>query len=316
MLQQTQVATVIPYFQRFVDALPSIPSLADAHPDAVMALWSGLGYYSRARNLQRASQICMTDHHGQLPDEFDALVALPGIGRSTAGAILAQAYGRKFAILDGNVKRVLCRSHGVDGYPGTPAVERDLWRVAESLLPENHLPAYTQALMDLGALICTRTRPDCVRCPVNTDCVALAQDRVRELPSPRPTKVLPERFCHWLVLVDDTGRVRLERRPPVGIWGGLWSLPEFPDHDTLLAARASAGRGCTADTSTLDPIRHVFSHYAVTATPVLCRATVADVVADGDSERWFTRNELANVGLPQPIRMLLAAGGWQSNMLP
>lgn len=316
MLQQTQVATVIPYFNRFVDALPSVDALADAHPDEVMALWSGLGYYSRARNLHRAAQLCLDRHGGELPDDFDALLALPGIGRSTAGAILAQAYGRAFAILDGNVKRVLCRSHGVEGYPGVSTVQRELWRIAESLLPEEDLPAYTQAIMDLGALVCTRARPDCPRCPLSGDCVALAQDRVRELPSPRPAKALPERECHWLMLVDEDDRVLLERRPPVGIWGGLWSLPEFPDAAALRAAPALHRHGLPPNTVALAPVRHVFSHYAVTATPVRCRAKTASTVADGDRERWFSRDELANIGLPQPVRRLLTAGEWTSDVVP
>lgn len=306
MLQQTQVATVIPYFERFVEALPDLATLARADADEVMALWSGLGYYSRARNLHRAAQLCVDLHAGELPDDFDALLALPGIGRSTAGAILAQAWGRKAAILDGNVKRVICRSHGIDGFPGLPTVERELWRLSDALLPDDHLPQYTQAIMDLGATVCTRTRPECPRCPLLVDCVAFAQDRVRELPTPRPAKELPERECHWLLLIDNDDRVLLERRPPTGIWGGLWSLPEFNDEASLrseLALRIDRNRD---EGAALTPIRHVFSHYAVTATPVRYRVRAASAIADSDRERWFPRHELARIGLPQPIRRLLA----------
>jgi A/G-specific adenine glycosylase len=313
MLQQTQVATVIPYFERFVAALPDVRTLACADPDHVMALWSGLGYYSRARNLHRTAQLCVERHGGDLPDDFDALLKLPGIGRSTAGAILAQAFGRKAAILDGNVKRVLCRSHGIEGFPGSPTVEKALWQLSESLLPDEDLPRYTQAIMDLGATVCTRARPACPSCPLRDGCVALARDLVRELPFPRPSKTLPERRCHWLLLVDARGRILLERRPPAGIWGGLWSLPEFDDADAMhsvLALRSSRPAG---HRESLPPVRHVFSHYAVTATPVRLLVQADWTIADSDRERWFDRHALADIGLPQPIRRLLCE---QSTVIP
>lgn len=306
MLQQTQVATVIPYFERFIAELPDLPSLAGASSDNVMRLWSGLGYYSRARNLHAAARICLERYGGELPADQDTLMSLPGIGRSTAGAILAQAFGRKAAILDGNVKRVLSRSHGVEGFPGTSAVERELWRLAEALLPEHDLAAYTQAIMDLGAAVCTRTRPNCRQCPLRSDCVALASNRVLELPTPRPTRTLPERECHWLLVIDGKDRVLLEKRPPRGIWGGLWSLPEFSDATSLrTAVSLRFGRGY-GELQPLPLVRHVFSHYALTAQPLRCRINgVTSTIADGDSERWIDSGTLPAVGLPQPIRRLL-----------
>jgi A/G-specific adenine glycosylase len=308
MLQQTQVATALPYFERFCAALPDLPALARAPLDEVLALWSGLGYYSRARNLHRAAALCAERHGGEVPDDFAALLALPGIGRSTAGAILAQAFGRRAAILDGNVKRVLCRSHAVDGFPGQPQVERRLWRLADALLPDADLPAYTQAVMDLGATVCVRTRPACPSCPLRADCRALAADRVAELPVPRPGRLLPERSAAWWLLVDADDRVLLERRPERGIWGGLWSLPEFPDADaaaTALALRLGSDAG---PPRALAPIRHVFSHFALHAQPLHWRLQGSSMaVADGAGERWLTRHELAALGLPQPVRQLLAA---------
>ena len=231
MLQQTQVQTVIPYFERFVAALPDLPSLAAAEPDDVIALWAGLGYYARARNLHKAAQVCVERHDGELPRDFDALAALPGIGRSTAGAILSQAHGLRYAILDGNVKRTLCRFHGIDGWPGSSAVEKKLWELAEAHLPEERLVDYSQAIMDFGATLCTRSDPSCVLCPLQVDCVALQEGRVEQLPESKPGKPLPERRTMMLVLRDLEGRVLLARRPASGVWSGMWSLPEVADHD-------------------------------------------------------------------------------------
>ncbi len=250
MLQQTQVRTVIPYFERFVEALPTLEALADAPIDRVLALWSGLGYYSRARNLHRAAQLCISEHGGALPREIDALASLPGIGRSTAGAILAQAFGLRHAILDGNVRRVLARFHGVHGWSGTSSIQRELWEYAELHTPHDRVADYTQAIMDLGATVCVRSRPLCGACPVGGNCVALRDRLTAELPTPKPSREIPTRTTTMLIVRDADGRVLLERRPPVGIWATLWSVPEIADakiaiealRETLCGTRGNAAR--------------------------------------------------------------------------
>jgi A/G-specific adenine glycosylase len=305
MLQQTQVATVVSYFQRFVAALPDIASLARASHDDVLALWSGLGYYSRARNLQRAAQICVERHGGELPADFDALTALPGIGRSTAGAILAQAHDQPFAILDGNVKRVLARYHGVQGWPGATAVERVLWRLAESDTPLLRVADYTQAIMDLGATLCTRSRPRCVDCPLQSDCVARRDGTTSELPQRKPAKVNPVRATCMLILFDADDRVLLERRPPRGVWAGLWSVPEA-DTAQAAAQRARALNAPVDEFSQLDPFTHVFSHYRLQIQPLLARVHASPHVADNADLRWCSGADLDRIGLPAPVRKLLA----------
>ena len=306
MLQQTQVRVVVPYFERFVAALPDVRALADASVDEVFALWSGLGYYARARNLHAAAKLCVERHGGELPRGFDALVALPGIGRSTAGAILAQAWGERFAILDGNVKRVLCRVHGIDGWPGTPAVEKRLWDIAQAQLPDARLADYTQAQMDFGATLCTRADPACVLCPLQGECVALREDRVRELPTPKPVKPLPERHALVFVLRDARDRVLLQRRPQAGVWAGLWSLPEAGDH---AAARDWFEANIAGDydaARALAPIDHGFTHYRFAMQPLEWReVALRDGVRDNDSLRWIARAELASLGIPAPVRKLL-----------
>lgn len=308
MLQQTQVGTVVPYFRRFVAALPEVPALAAADLDTVMALWSGLGYYARARNLHRSAQICVSEHGGELPAEFDALAALPGIGRSTAGAILAQAHGQRWPILDGNVKRLLCRYHGIEGWPGERAVEKRLWELAETLLPDRRLADYTQAQMDLGATVCTRADPACVLCPLQQDCVARCEGRIADLPQRRPGKPLPQRHTLMLVAVDPGGRLLLVRRPPTGIWAGLWSLPESDNHD---AARAWLNGHLCADYDHGQPLPefdHVFSHYRLRIQPLLWRGIEPrSAVGDNPDLRWVSPTELTRLGLPTPVRRLLEA---------
>jgi A/G-specific adenine glycosylase len=306
MLQQTQVRVVVPYFERFVAALPDVRTLAAATLDEVLALWSGLGYYARARNLHAAAQLCVERHGGDLPRDFDALLALPGIGRSTAGAILAQAWGERAAILDGNVKRVLCRYHGIDGWPGTPAVERQLWTLAERHLPGARLADYTQAQMDFGATLCTRHSPACVLCPLQADCVALHEGRVEELPTPKPGKPLPQRAAMVLLLQDSHGRTLLQRRPPTGVWASLWSLPEAEAPADARAWFDAHVRGDYDTAEPLDPIAHGFSHYRLDLSPLLWRDVAAvDAVRDNDDLRWVSVDELAGLGIPAPIRKLL-----------
>ncbi|MGN2242632.1 A/G-specific adenine glycosylase [Frateuria sp. GZRR33] len=304
MLQQTQVATVIPYFLRFTGALPTLRDLAAADEDRVLALWSGLGYYRRARFLHRAAQLCVEHHGGELPRDFDALAALPGIGRSTAGAILAQAHGLRFAILDGNVKRVLTRYHGIEGHPGLSAVEKQLWERAEAHTPQERVADYTQAIMDLGATVCVRSRPLCPACPLAGGCIARREGRTAQLPTPKPGKTLPTRGTTMLVLRDARGRVLLERRGPNGVWSGLWSLPEATGHEA--AWRLAQTHAQLDDAQALTPFVHVFSHYRLEVEPLLFDgATGHPSIADNASLRWYARDEWTDLGLPAPVRTLL-----------
>lgn len=308
MLQQTQVRVVVPYFERFVATLPGVAALAAASLDEVLALWSGLGYYARARNLHAAARICVQAHGGELPRDFDALVSLPGIGRSTAGAILAQAWNERFAILDGNVKRVLCRYHGIEGWPGMPKVEKALWEIADAQLPAHRLADYTQAQMDFGATLCTRFDPACVLCPLQDDCVALATGRVAELPTPKPGKPLPERSVHVMLLCDAQGRVLLQRRPPAGVWASLWSLPEADTHEDARTWFEAHVDGDYERGQALDAIAHGFTHYRLTLQPLQWRDVAArPTVRDNDDLRWLARDELATLGIPAPVRTLLNA---------
>ena len=308
MLQQTQVRVVVPYFERFVAALPDVPALAAATLDEVLALWSGLGYYARARNLHAAAQRCVELHDGDLPRDLDALMALPGIGRSTAGAILSQAWGDPFPILDGNVKRVLCRVFGVEGWPGQPAVEKQLWTIADRLLPPSRMADYTQAQMDFGATLCTRHDPACVLCPLQRECVALREGRTGELPTPKPGKPLPERGAIALLLRDAEGRVLLQRRAPSGIWAALWSLPEAPDHAAARDWFEMHVEGDYDHADGLDPIQHGFTHYRLLLQPLAWRdVSLKPRVAEEDDMRWVARDELDSLGIPAPIRKLLEA---------
>jgi len=306
MLQQTQVATVVPYFLRFVEKFASLRGLAAAKLDDVLALWSGLGYYSRARNLHRTAQICVERHRGSLPRDFDALTALPGIGRSTAGAILAQAHGLRFAILDGNVKRVLARYHGVRGWPGAAAVSTQLWKFAELHTPRTRSAEYTQAIMDLGATLCTRARPRCLECPLARDCVAHRDGLTGTLPARKPARSVPTRATLMLLLRDRHGRILLERRPHTGVWAQLWSLPEAPD---LAAARIRARReqiaGRAPELRELNSFVHSFSHYKLSVTPFAGKIDHSRRVEDRPDRRWVHLREAAALGLPAPVRKLI-----------
>ncbi len=309
MLQQTQVKTATPYFERFVAALPTLEALAAAPLDDVLALWSGLGYYARARNLHNAAKQCIERHHGALPRNLDALVALPGIGRSTAAAILSQAWGDRHAILDGNVKRVLARYHGVTGWPGVPVVEKQLWACAENHLPHVRLADYTQAQMDLGATLCTRSDPSCVLCPLQVDCVARIERRTAELPTRKPGKSVPHRHAQVLLLENSQGQVLLQQRPPAGIWASLWTLPQADDD---ASARDWFERHLQGSFDTGEPlpsIAHAFSHYKLDLHPRRWREiALRDAVGDNDDLRWVACDQLATLGIPAPIRRLLEAG--------
>jgi A/G-specific adenine glycosylase len=304
MLQQTQVATVIGYYERFMARFPTVHDLARAQPDEVLHLWSGLGYYARARNLQRTAQVLVQRHAGEFPQTLDEVVGLPGIGRSTAGAILALSRGERHPILDGNVKRVLTRYFAVEGYPGEAAVERRLWALADECTPAARLAEYTQAIMDLGATVCTRSNPACLLCPVNAGCVARREGTQPLFPTARPRKVRPSRAA-WVLLARRGSKVLLERRPPSGIWGGLWGLPEFPtrEHADLwcrehLASPATAQPG--------ESLRHAFSHFDYELKPLVVHcAGKARSLRDDDRYRWYDVAAPAAVGVPKPISTLL-----------
>jgi A/G-specific adenine glycosylase len=314
MLQQTQVSTVIPYYARFLERFPTVEALAAAPLDDVMALWAGLGYYTRARNLHRCAQVVAQEHGGRFPSTVDGLAALPGIGRSTAAAIASFAFGARATILDGNVKRVLARVFGVEGFPGEKRVENAMWTLAESIVPgaaagDADVSAYTQGLMDLGATLCGRGKPDCARCPFAADCVANTTGRQRELPAARPKKTVPTRRTWMLVLLDgDT--VMLEKRPPTGIWGGLWSLPEAAG-EAALAERAQSFGGA-GKASPLAPLSHTFTHFKLDIEPRVVelardassRPTAALELNDGETA-WVALRDLDAFGVPAPVRKLL-----------
>ncbi len=293
MLQQTQVATVIPYYLRFVDAFPSVGALAQASEDAVLACWSGLGYYARGRNLHKAARMIMALHGGVFPKRHEDILNLPGVGRSTAAAISAQAFGEKRAILDGNVRRVLARHCGIAGHG--KAVEDELWRIAESLLPDRDVAIYTQALMDMGAMLCKRSSPMCGSCPVRIGCVAFDTGRVHELPTPKPRKRLPERHARFLIALND-GMIMLERRGSRGIWGGLWSLPQLEDgidlHDWEIVERIE-----------MPGLVHTFTHFRLCISPVVLR--LSERPKHQGEHAWMRVDEALQAAIPAPVRNLL-----------
>lgn len=303
MLQQTQVATVIPYFERFMASFPDVTTLADASEDAVLAHWSGLGYYARARNLHKAARLVRDEHGGAFPESFDAVVALPGIGRSTAGAILSIACGQRHPILDGNVKRVLARHAAVDGWPGTTRVADTLWSLADDLTPTGRVADYTQAIMDLGATLCTRNRPACADCPVAADCRAFAAGDVDRYPGRKPKREKPLRQTTMLLAVAGN-ELYLERRPASGIWGGLWSLPETDDDPVRWCAERLAGE--PAETTRWATLRHSFSHYDLDILPVVLRLDDASrKVHDNDDGQWVALNADPPGGIAAPVRKLI-----------
>ena len=307
MLQQTQVSTVIPYYARFLERFPDIEALAAAPLESVLELWAGLGYYARARNLHRCAQIVVGEHGGHFPQLAEQIAKLPGIGRSTAAAISAFAFGQRAAILDGNVKRVLARCFAIEGFPGTAKTEKELWALAESLLPITQIEAYTQGLMDLGATLCTRSKPFCSACPMHDLCLARQGGRQAELPAGKPRKAIPERQTRMLLLTDGR-RVLLERRPPSGIWGGLLALPEI---EPGAAENFARRHGCRVlDTQALAPLRHSFTHFRLTIETLFCRVQATTRLAAEPGWEWLDLQALETAALPTPVRKLLrlAAG--------
>jgi A/G-specific adenine glycosylase len=305
MLQQTQVATVIPYYERFLHRFPDVRALAAAPLDEVLHLWSGLGYYARARNLHRAAVCIVDEHGGEFPADFAGTAALPGIGRSTAGAILALTRGERFPILDGNARRVLARYFGVAGASTDRAEAKRLWELAERCTPQIRVAEYTQAIMDLGATICVRRKPLCVRCPLASGCLARRTGRQHELPAPRRALARGRRQAFMVVALGDTGNVLLERRPESGVWGGLWCLPEFSTA-TAAAAFARNSLGATEAPRTLGALEHAFTHFDLTITPLLVRCAVTEAVMEEGTSLWYNIREPAAVGLPAPITTLFA----------
>lgn len=300
MLQQTRVASVIPYYQRFIARFPDLATLAAASLDEVLAHWSGLGYYARGRNLYRAAQLVVAQHGGVFPSDPEKVVALPGIGRSTAAAILAFSFGQRGAILDGNVKRVLARCFGISGHPGAKAVESRLWQQAEALLPESGIETYTQALMDLGATLCTR-KPSCAACPLGSDCVAYNEKRVAELPTPKPRKPLPQKETAMLILLRQ-GEVYLEKRPPTGIWGGMWSFPEAPLAEPgCLENLGMAG----AEVSPLPERQHIFTHFRLRIVPRVFEVTALLQDMREPGGLWLTPADALGAAVPKPVREIL-----------
>jgi A/G-specific adenine glycosylase len=309
LLQQTQAATVIPFYERFMQRFPTVAALAAAPLDDVLAHWAGLGYYARARNLWRAARIVMEEHGGEVPTTFDALHALPGIGRSTAGAILAQALGARWPILDGNVKRVLARYHAVAGWPGLPAVANELWRHAETHTPHERVADYTQAIMDFGATLCARSRPACTVCPIASDCASFRAGTQALYPAPRPRRERTQRQVAVLVVRAPDGRVLLERRPASGIWGGLYSLPELPAEDSPQDWCARMLGAAVAAERVLATIEHAFSHFDLDLNPRLLElAASPSTIMDRDDWHWCRPGAKLDVGVPAPVAALLSGG--------
>lgn len=308
MLQQTQVSTVIPYFEAFMAAFPDVVALAQAPRDRVLQHWTGLGYYSRARHLHAAAGLVVREYGGQFPADLAQLAALPGVGRSTAGAILALGHGQRAAILDGNVKRVLARFHGVAGWPGDTAVAKVLWQHAEHHTPRQRCADYTQAMMDLGALVCTRSKPRCTACPLQSACVARREDAVMQYPGRKATKPLPVREVQWLLLRNPAGDVLLQQRPPVGLWGGLWGFPEQETAGGTVAwRRASTYRGLTVVSAEAWPVlRHTFSHFHLDIQPVLLSVKGRVQRAGLPPMQWVAPGEPPAIGLAAPTVRLLA----------
>ena len=304
MLQQTQVATVIPYYKKFMQRFPDVSALAQASQDDVMLYWAGLGYYSRARNLHKAARSIAEKHEGKFPQSYDDVLALPGIGPSTAGAILAQALGQRHAILDGNVKRVLARYQVIEGWYGQSQVEKQLWSWAEKYTPDQDVADYTQAIMDLGATVCTRASAKCDVCPLMEECQAYQTDRVAELPTRKPKKILPVKEKRLLIIRNEKGAYLMEKRPPAGIWGGLWSLPELAMDQAVDETVCQSWQLTVNDYSDLPVFRHTFSHFHLDITPCEVQvAPIARVIADDERYQW--RADIKQLALAAPVSSIL-----------
>ncbi len=305
MLQQTQVKTVIPYFDRFMEAFPTVENLADADEDQVLHLWTGLGYYARARNLHKAAKYVCEELNGQFPEEVNELCELPGIGRSTAGAIVSISYGKRAAILDGNVKRVLARYRSVEGWPGKTAVHNQLWEIAEQYTPFERSADFTQAMMDLGATLCTRSSPLCDSCPLHSDCSARSNGQQLNFPGKKPRKETPVKSTRFLMLRDIEGNLWLEKRPSSGIWGGLWCFPEASDLDETRWCIDRTGHP-PAQIEPWPIFRHTFSHYHLDIEPLLVQLDfLPEQVMEADRQLWYNVRQPPQIGLAAPVVGLL-----------
>lgn len=304
MLQQTQVATVIPYFARFVERFPDVGALARARVDSVLHLWTGLGYYARARNLHKAAKLIVTEHHGVFPRGIEAAQELPGIGRSTAGAILAFAYGQHHTILDGNVKRVLARYHAIDTPVNARATDEKMWRLAERHTPRTRVADYTQAIMDLGATVCRRAKPDCANCPVRRGCAACRLGTVEKFPVRAKRAALPVRAVNWVLIRDARGHVLMQRRPPAGLWGGLWAFPETTVDDITKWCHAQHGMVVQPQTP-LPTWRHSFSHFHLDITPIPARLVRPTAAMEADDALWYNLRSPMARGVSAPVKQLL-----------
>lgn len=306
MLQQTQVQTVIPYYERFMQALPTVQDLAKASEDSVLHLWTGLGYYSRARNLRRTAQIICEQFGGEFPDDVERMSELPGIGRSTAGAIVSIAFQRRAAILDGNVKRVLARLHAVEGYPGESAVAKTLWEYAEKYTPEARVADYSQAIMDLGATLCTRSKPACGLCPLMSECRANQLGKPGEFPGKKPKKALPVKRTQMLIISGPAQDVLLEKRPQTGIWSGLWVFPQIDPALDPVAYCADSLRLDVALKERWGEYRHTFSHYHLDIEPVRLQLRAeSNAVMEAERHLWYNLRAPAEIGLAAPVAKLL-----------
>ena len=302
MLQQTQVATVIPYYERFMERFPDVERLANATQDEVLSYWAGLGYYARGRNLHKCAQTVVDVYQGVFPNTVEELESLSGIGRSTAGAIISLSSGKHAVILDGNVKRVLARHHAIEGWPGKTPVANELWTHAEQHTPEKR-DDYNQAMMDLGATLCSRTKPACSLCPINNSCQAFIEKRQTEFPGKKPKKTIPIKQVQWLIMQNKQGEFFLEQRPPQGIWGGLWSLPELTMEQSVTEEMEKYGDGQSSET--LKPFRHTFSHYHLDIQPILLQMGKIQVGINEPDKAWFNAEQLSTLGLAAPVKKLL-----------
>ncbi|WP_339719865.1 A/G-specific adenine glycosylase [Marinomonas primoryensis] len=306
MLQQTQVTTVIPYYHKFMTSFPSVEALAQAEQDEVLAHWSGLGYYARARNMHKAAKMLVDEFDSEFPQSVEGVCELPGIGRSTAAAILSISRGVQAAILDGNVKRVLSRFHAVPTWPGEKKTENAMWELAENYMPSERCGDYTQAMMDLGATLCTRSKPQCLLCPLESDCEGRQTPDPTQFPIRKPKKAAkPEKSIQLLVLMNQQEQLLLEKRPQTGIWGGLWSLPELAADESVVLHIEQRFSAQVSSVIPLSSFRHTFSHYHLDISPSQIQMAAANWIMEGDKYQWFRQQEALALGLPAPVRSIL-----------